>query len=64
MFYNFKDQIRKSTDSEYGYRRYFFQKVPNIVPSAFFLKSIYTVVVGTLKIPSAPFCPIVEVYNS
>ena len=55
MFYNLKDQILKSTEAstEYRYRRYFFQKVPNIVPSALFWKSIYTVIVGTLKIPSA-----------
>ena len=31
MFYNFKNQILKST--EYRYCRYFFQKVPNTVPS-------------------------------
>ena len=52
MFYNSKDQILKSTETstEYRYRRYFFQKVPNIVPSVLFLKSICTVIVGTLKI--------------
>ena len=55
MFYNFKDQIVKSieTCAEYHYRRYFFQKVPSIVPSLLFLKSICAVIVGTLKVPSA-----------
>ena len=40
MFYNFKDQILKSieTGTEYLYRRYFFQKIPNIVTSVLFLE--------------------------
>ena len=49
--YNFKNQILKST--EYRYRQYFFQKVPNIVTSVLFRKSICIVIVGTLKVPSA-----------
>ena len=55
MFYNFKDQILKSieTCTEYHYRWYFFQKVPSIVSSLLFWKSICTVIVGTLKEPSA-----------
>ena len=58
MFYNFKDHILKSieTSIEFRYRRYFFQKVPNIVPLVFFWKSICTVIVGILKVPSAHLC--------
>ena len=56
MFYNFKDQILEGTETrtEYRYCQYFCPKVPNIVPSVLFWKSIPTVMVGTLKVPSAP----------
>ena len=54
MFYNFKEQILKSieTGTEYLYRRYFFQKIPNIVSSVLFLEK-YFVIVSTLKVSSA-----------
>ena len=53
----FKDQILKSTETgiEYRYRPYYFQKVPNIVLWVLFLKSICTIIVGTLKVPNAQF---------
>ena len=58
MFYNFKDVILKSTDpgAKYRYRRYIFQKVTNVVTSVLFSKSIFTVIVGTLKVLSAHLC--------
>ena len=54
----FWDQILKSTETgtEYRYRRYFFQKVSNIVPSVLFWKSICTVIVGSAKVLSAHLC--------
>ena len=42
MFCNFKDQIVKGTKTgtEYSYRRYSFQKEPNIVPLVLFWKNL------------------------
>ena len=43
--------------------RYFFQKVPNIVPSVLFQKSISIVLIDTLKVPSAHLCLLAGALN-